>query len=158
MGSGRTKAEAGAALALARRGLARRHHAEAELEAKLRDRGVSAEATATALARLRELGYLDDREFARSLVTERSRRRGPALIAAELAARGIAPELATEVLAEVGRDRQMETARRLVARRRGRRARDLAAWLLQQGFPPDVVQEVLGEGALDPFPDESGPA
>jgi regulatory protein len=156
--SGRTRTEAETALSLALRWLARRQHAEAELEGKLRGRGISAGTIASTLARLRELGYLDDREFARALVAERSRRRGPALIASELVSRGIAPELAAEVLAEIGGDRQMETARRLLARRPGRTPRDLAAWLLRQGFPREIVQEVMGEGVLDPFSDQGGSA
>ncbi|HZV51321.1 MAG TPA: regulatory protein RecX [Candidatus Dormibacteraeota bacterium] len=140
------------------RWLAQRQHAEAELERKLRRRGVSPETATVVRARLRELGYLDDREFARSLVAHRSRRRGPALIAAELAARGIDPRLAAEAVAEVERDRQLDAARRLVVRRPDRSPRDLAAWLTRRGFSMDVIREVVGEGALDPFPGEGGPA
>ena len=111
---------------------------------------------AATLGRLRELGYLDDREFARALVADRSRRRGPALIAAELSARGVDRELVREVLAELGRDEQLAAARRLAARHPGRPARELAARLARRGFASDVIREVVGEGAPDPFPE--GPA
>src|SRR5439155_8253903 len=124
----------------------RRPHSEAELRRKLAYRGCGPDDVELAVARMRALGYLDDAAFARSLVAWRARRRGPALIAAELASRGVSRELAQAAVAELEREDQLAAAGRLV---RGGRddPRQAAARLRRSGFAPDVIRAVLG---LDP--------
>nr|HRC86057.1 RecX family transcriptional regulator [Thermoanaerobaculia bacterium] len=56
--------------------LARRAHFERELERKLDTRGYPKSEVAAALARLKELGFLDDFNASRELVESRLRRGG----------------------------------------------------------------------------------
>jgi regulatory protein len=123
--------------------LGQRPHGEVELRRKLARRSCPPEEIDRAMARVRRLGYLDDEAFARALVAHRSRGRGPALIAAELAARGVSRELAGEALAAVTAADQVAAARRLAA---GAAAdpRRVAARLQRRGFAPEVVRAALG--------------
>jgi regulatory protein len=69
--------------------LARRAHSRLELHQKLRRRGHDVDEVEAALARLAELGHVDDAAFASGLVRRRSTVRGPRALAGELSARGI---------------------------------------------------------------------
>jgi regulatory protein len=121
--------------------LAQRPHTEAELRRKLARRGCEPDEVDGAVAALNELGYLDEEAFARALVSRRSRNRGPVLIAAELAAKGVSREVASNAVAELHRDELLAAARRLVAR--GGDERLLAARLQRRGFPTEVIRQAL---------------
>jgi len=120
-----------------------RAHGEAELRQKLLRRGCDPDDVDSAVGRLREQGYLDDRAFAQGLVAYRSATRGSALIAAELAARGIDRDLAKAALGELDRQRQLEVAARFVERSAGLDPRRLAARLQRRGFTVEVIREVV---------------
>ena len=120
-----------------------RAHSEAELRRKLLRRGCPEEEVETALRRLRGQGYLDDEAFARALVARRSAERGPRVIAAELAAKGVDRHLAAAALGEVDRERQLEAARRLAARSPALDPRRLAARMHRRGLAVDVIREAL---------------
>jgi regulatory protein len=137
------------AFATALRLLSGRPHGERELRHKLGRRGCPPEEVERALARARELGYLDDAAFATGLAARRARTRGPALIAAELAARGVQREVARSAVAGLPRQDLVAAARRLADRsaRSGADRRTAAARLLRRGFPADVVREALGPDA-----------
>jgi regulatory protein len=126
-----------------------RAHSELELRRKLLRRSCPPDDVDRALARARGLGYLDDAAFARGLTAQRSRSRGPALIAAELAARGVDREVARAAVGSVDRGELVAAARRLAARGANRSAdqRAIAGRLLRRGFPGDVVREALGPEA-----------
>jgi regulatory protein len=123
--------------------LAQRQHSQAELRQKLARRGCEPAEVDTALRRLAELGYLDDGAYASALVARRARSRGPAAIAAELAARGVARATAAAAVAELDRDEMLRAARRLVAASAGVDPTRLAGRLQRRGFPADVVRAVL---------------
>ncbi len=95
------------------------------------------------MTQARQLGYLDDAAFAQVLVGHRSRSRGPAVIAAELAAKGIDRELARDALGRVDRGAQVAAARKLAARAGMEDRQRMAARLTRRGFPPEVVREAL---------------
>lgn len=101
------------------------------------------------MSRARGLGYLDDAKFAHALVTHRSRTRGPAIVAAELATKGIDREVAQDALRAVDRAAQVAAARRLAARSAHSDRRVVAARLLRRGFAYAVVRQAL-ELDLDP--------
>src|SRR5437762_13870930 len=84
------KPPAGPALDAGVRLLGRRAHSRVELRRKLGRRGYVVEEIASALARLVELGYVDDRSFADGYIRRRSGSLGPLALSAELAARGVA--------------------------------------------------------------------
>jgi regulatory protein len=128
---------------LAVRLLGLRPHSELELRQKLRRKGCGTAAIDDALARARRLGYLDDASFARALVAHRSRTRGPAVVAAELAAKGINRGLARDALGVVDHASQVEAARRLASRSSHADREVVAARLLRRGFATNVIREAL---------------
>jgi regulatory protein len=131
------------ARSIALRLLATRPHATGELRQKLRQRRLPRAEIEEALARMEELGYLDDLAFARALVARRAGSRGPALIARELAAKGISRELAQVALQGLDRKDQVATAT-LVARAGGDAdPRRTAARLHRRGFSPDVIARAM---------------
>ena len=123
------------------------------LERRLLQRGFSRRATAAAVERCRALGYIDDAALATSVV-ERHRRagHGRARMLADLRARGVAGDAASEAVGAVAEDEQqsaIDAARRLLDRelRRGefdeRGRRRVAAALQRRGFAGDVVVRAL---------------
>jgi SOS response regulatory protein OraA/RecX len=100
------------------------------------------------LGRLDELGYLDDLAFARALVARRSSSRGPALIAQELASKGIPRALAQEALSGLARSDQVASASLVGGSDRGLDPRRTAARLQRRGFSRQVIREALN-GQLD---------
>jgi len=129
--------------------LTRRAHSEAELRRKLVRRGCPADDVDRAVVRARGLGYLDDAAFARALAGERARTRGPALIARELAAKGVERAVVQEAVGAVRREDVVAAARRLAERaaEAGADRRLTASRLLRRGFPGDVIREALGRDA-----------
>ena len=141
--------------------LARRAHSKWELRRKLRMKGFGPEAVDTAMARLDELGYLDDSSFAKRLVQRRGALRGPRALSAELAARGIDRAEADSAVAEYDIKSQLISATRLVERLSARKAGisyremldSVGTKLLRRGFSAPVVREacrLVLSGAAQP--------
>jgi len=126
--------------------LAGRPHSAVELARKLRQRGHDGEEVEAAIGRLREVGYLDDRAFAESLVGWRSGSRGRRAMASELAARGVARDVALEVLGGLDPEAELKAARKLVARDLPNPAR-AAARLRRRGFSEDSIRSALRQTA-----------
>lgn len=119
-----------------------------ELRRKLGRRGYDETEVDAAVARLVELGYLDDRAFAESHVRRRSGSRGPLALAAELAARGVNREITGRALAGISPETQLSAAVDLVrraARKRPAGYKELldsaGTKLLRRGFSPTVARE-----------------
>jgi regulatory protein len=129
--------------------LANRAHSRTELRRKLARRGYEEEEVAGAVARLTELGYLDDASFASGHVRRRSSTRGPLALSAELSARGVDKQMADAALAGFDPEAQLAAATRLAARLAGDRPtagyRELlgsvGAKLLRRGFSMTVARE-----------------
>jgi regulatory protein len=150
-----------------------------EVRRHLTRAGYRAEMAERAVARLIELGMLDDASFARTWVEsrDRARPRSETALRRELALKGIDRELAAEVLGErrtgaatsgrgdgdeVGDGPDMTAAERLLSRRgsalarisdpRQRRQRAYSL-LARNGFDPDVCREATNRfltSAQDP--------
>jgi regulatory protein len=144
--------------------LARRAHSRIELRRKLRRRGYPLEEVEAAMARLVELGYLDDRSFASGLVRRRGAIRGPRALSAELAAKGVTREEADAAVAEFDPDAQLASATRLAGLLQARNPvggyREMldkvGPKLLRRGFSPTIVRAACRsvlEGALPPADD-----
>jgi regulatory protein len=134
--------------------LARRPHFRAELARKLLARGFEAGEVEAALARVAELGYLDDDGLATAYAAELAGRKGlgRARIGRELARRG-APEEAVERAAGA-LDEEAELARARAAAGRWARGRAadgaaLARHLDRKGFARHVIFRVLKEFAAE---------
>lgn len=108
-------ADAEAAYGLALRKLAHQPLPRALLEDRLRRAGYQDAAVKAAADRAAAQGYLNDHEYARSLVRRRSQVRGQALIAQELRAKGVDEAAAAEALG--GIDAQAEEQRALALAR-----------------------------------------
>lgn len=129
--------------------LARRAHSRVELRRKLARRGYDAEQVRGAMARLIELGYLNDASFAEGHVRRRSRSLGPLALSAELAERGVDRRIAGDALEGFDRPAQVAAAtllaQRLFAGKRPPGYRELlesvGAKLLRRGYSMGVARE-----------------
>jgi regulatory protein len=130
--------------------LARQPQSRAALRQRLLRLGYVEAAVDAALERAEGDGYLNDREYAASLVRRRTRGRGHALIAQELRAKGIDDLAAGPALAAVDPEVEAEQAlvlgRSLLATRRLTDAQALAAYLgprlARRGFSGGLVYRV----------------
>jgi regulatory protein len=134
-----------AAYAEAVKRLARQPQSRAGLAIRMARLGYAEEAVRGALERAEADGYLDDREFATSLVRRRSQGRGHALIAQELRAKGIEDPDAAAALAEVEpeTERALNLGRALLARRQPANPEEIRAIvgprLSRRGFSSGLV-------------------
>jgi len=143
------KPPAGPALDAGVRLLGRRAHSRVELRRKLGRRGYVEEEIDSALARLVELGYVDDRSFADGYIRRRSGSLGPLALSAELAARGVDRSVADLALTAVDFEAQLGSATRLAerlcARNRPPGYRELldsvGSKLLRRGFSLSIARE-----------------
>ena len=122
-----------------------------EVRDRLRRYGYGQETVEGVVGRLVELGYLDDKEFARTATRSKARRYGPRRVSADLRRSGVDAELAQNVVDEefAGRS-ELEEARSAAARRynRGRsdaEARRVYGFLVRRGYSSDVCAEVARE-------------
>ena len=121
-----------------------------ELRERLLRAGYAGETVSGVLARLGELGYLDDEDFARSVVRDKVRKRyGPRRIYGELRRAGVDEEVAQEVIEEefAGRS-QLEEARAAAQRRYNMeersdaQARRVHGFLMRRGYSAGVSAEI----------------
>lgn len=138
------------AFELAVAALGRKERTLAEMRALLSARGVGAEDAEAAIARLLELGELDDERFARRFAEDKRELRGwgPERIAAALAQRGVPAEAIEQVTAGWSPAGQIERAAALLAER-GQpldddRARSRAlAFLVRRGYESEVAYAAI---------------
>jgi regulatory protein len=112
-------------------------------------KGYPPEAVDTAIARLVELGYLNDSSFAKGLVQRRGALRGPRALSAELASKGIDRAEADAAVAGFDTAAQLVSATRLAERLYARKAgigyremlETIGTKLLRRGFSAPVVRE-----------------
>ena len=133
--------------------LAQRARTAAEVDRALEQAGVDAEARESALARLRQLGYISDREVARARADTRiGRGDAPRLLLRKLEAQGVEASEAREAAAEAAQGAgEEELALRALQRRlRGREPEDmrekqrLLRWLSANGHRPSAAAKALG--------------
>lgn len=127
----------------------------AQLAEALRKRDVPDEAAEAVLDRFSELGLINDEAFAEAWVDSRHHSRGLAkrALAAELRHRGVDSETVNEAVERLDPDQELETARRLVARKLSgtrhldpqARTRRLAGMLARKGYPPGLAFRVIRE-------------
>jgi regulatory protein len=145
-----------------------RAHSEKELRAKLHAGGFAVAVVEQVVQRCRELGYLNDRAFARqrARVLAISRLEGDRRIALDLRERGIDEELRRRVIAEVREELDEEQAAKRLLRKkiRGRpvsaltereKAR-LARGLMGKGFPTELILKTLKKTEEERFHGDDG--
>jgi regulatory protein len=147
--------EAQRAFIYALRTLTRRDHSEAELRRKLAGREFSAEVAERTIGRLKEAGYLDDRKYALNWAESAIRNgRGYGYrVRFELSRRGIAEDLASEVMAQVSAEfGETDTLKALVQKKfpgyvpssaDERQKRRMIGYLQRRGFSLTAILQVL---------------
>ncbi|MFL5278892.1 MAG: regulatory protein RecX [Myxococcales bacterium] len=132
--------------------LAARSRSEAELRRGLEKRGYASAEVEAAVARVRELGYLDDGEVARSRARSLlDRGASPRLAARRLEAQGVSTAQARSAVDEqAGEEGEAMWLERALARRLKGREVDGASRqrvfrsFVQKGFLPSAVARALG--------------
>ncbi|MEU7452773.1 recombination regulator RecX [Streptosporangium roseum] len=127
----------------------------AQLAEALRKREVPEAAAEAVLERFSEVGLIDDEAFAAAWVSSRHAGRGLArrALASELRHRGVDEDTVKEAVEQLDPEQEVETARRLVARKlsstRGLepavRTRRLAGMLARKGYGPGLAFRVVRE-------------
>lgn len=128
-----------------------RARSEGELSDRLGQKGFSAEVVASVLARLRELGLINDKSLARDLIeVQRRGGRGDHRIRRELIKRGVSGGEVTEAMAEHAEnesDRAWDCLQKRASRVKGldrdRAYRRLHGYLIRQGFGIDETSRAL---------------
>ena len=132
--------------------LAHRPRSEGEVRQRLRKGGYPEATIEQTLDKLRDWHYVDDSDFARRWIENRGahRPRGARLLAQELRAKGIDPEIMSEALDEIGIDELTDAL--TIARTRDRqlsglepavRERRLSGFLARRGYGYDVIRQTL---------------
>ena len=141
------------ALGYAHRAIARREQTVAQIRGLLERRGIEAATADAAVEELLATGLLDDARFARRFAGDKRdlEQWGSGRIATELDRRGIEPDQIAAVVAESGRQDELDTAKVLLERRlpqapRDDRERD-RAWrlLVRRGYEPELAYEAVHE-------------
>jgi regulatory protein len=145
--------------------LAYRPRSEREVRDRLRRGSYGPEAIDAVIARLHDWHYLDDTDFARRWVENRSthRPRGRRLLQQELRQKGIDAETVREVIAEADLD-EVAAAEDLARRRLDAtpaedpvaRRRRVSAFLARRGYGYDVIRIAL-ERAMGPSDEDAEP-
>jgi regulatory protein len=147
----RVAGERALAMARALNYLGYRARSEKEVRDRLRRYGYGEETVGSVVARLKELGYLDDEDFARLVAREKARGYGPRRVSAELRKSGVGADLARDAVEEeFARRSQLEDARSAAARRYNRggsdaEARRVYGFLVRRGYSAEVCAEVARE-------------
>ena len=131
--------------------LALRDHSETELRRKLKQKGYDEAGVEGILARLKELGYLDDARFARSFAESaiRNGRGYGARLKLELSRRGVAGSIIQGTLAELGEEfGEAQVLSRTIERRypgfdpqqaSEKEKRKVVAYLQRKGFTLSAI-------------------
>ena len=147
----RVAGERALAMARALNFLGYRARSEKEIRDRLRRYGFGEGILEGVIVRLKELGCLDDEEFARYVAREKARRYGPRRIAAELRKSGVDAELTREVVdLEFAQRSEIEEARSIAAQRYNMGGSDadvrrVYGFLVRRGYSSEVCAAVARE-------------
>jgi regulatory protein len=125
-----------------------RARSEREVCDRLRRYGYGEETIGGVIGRLKELGYLDDAEFARLAAREKARKYGPRRVSVELRRSGVDGEIAREAVEEEFAERsELEAAFSAASRRYNMGGSDaevrrVYGFLMRRGYSAEVCAEV----------------
>ena len=146
--------------------LGNRPRSVSEIRRHLRGKRYDDEAVDGAIDKLRAQRYVDDLDFAKYWVEQRSRFRpkGDRALVSELTSKGVARETIDAALGEMPVESETDRARRAIVRQIRRwqslaapeRKRKIHAFLAARGFGYDVIDEVIArpDGDLEPSSQE----
>ena len=131
----------------------------AEISRHLRGKGYEGEAIDAALDRLRAQRYVNDLDFAKYWIEQRSRFRpkGDRALVSELTNKGVSRETLELAMGEGPAESEADRARRALSRSLTRwqtledaeRRRKIHAFLAARGFDYDVIEEVIARPASE---------
>ena len=131
--------------------LSYRARSEAEVRERLGRNGYAEKTVEGVVVRLKELGYLDDEEFARLKVREKARKYGSRRVSTELRQSGVDEELTRSVVeeefagrSEVGEARSAAT-RRYNGHGSDAEARRVYGFLVRRGYSAEACAQVARE-------------
>lgn len=129
-----------------------RARSEGELRGRLVLHGHCEEVVEAVVVRLGELGYLDDKEFARGMANQKAHKYGPRRVSLELRRVGVDAATAEEAVGEAFRDHSEEEAAREAAARRYNTversdavSRRVYGFLTRRGYSAQVCADVARE-------------
>ena len=137
--------------------LGRRQHSSSELRRKLWNKDYEQKLIDEVIEDLQKKGYLDDKEFIRAFVAEKTKTKNWSVkrIKGELFKRGVASKLIDEMLSEQPTESDLESAMKLakkkyeVLMKRKLEPKDLrnklSAHLFSKGFEYDLIKEVCNK-------------
>ncbi|MYL35277.1 recombination regulator RecX [Pontibacillus yanchengensis] len=144
--------------------LSYRMRSEKEIRTYLWEKEVDEEKIEYVVNRLKQEGYLNDKEFAEALVRTRMQTssKGPMLVKKELIEKGLTANMAEDALVHYPYDVQLDKAMKWVQknlRLDGRKSykeqlQKVQQTLMQKGFPKDVIQEAVQEQQASAEKDE----
>ncbi len=121
-----------------------REHSEREIYKKLRRRGFEKDKIEELIKRLRNADIINDEKFAFSYARWRRKKLyGRIKIMAELISKGIEREIAERAIGEATREIGEEEAARTLAGKKNKKGEKLFRFLVQRGFPIEVVKEIV---------------
>ncbi|WP_022834966.1 regulatory protein RecX [Salisaeta longa] len=140
--------------------LAHKPRTEAEVRRKLQRKDYPDDIIADVVARLHELGYLDDHAYARDYIHNRfrSKRYGPLRIERELRKRGVDRTIVEQAVADFFADHStLDAARHHASKRWGRltdddprrRQQKMYRYLKRRGFRSDTIRRVVDDLKAD---------
>ncbi|CAN5515289.1 RecX family transcriptional regulator [soil metagenome] len=123
-----------------------------EIRDRLNRHGYVEEAIELVIARLQEIGYLDDEEYARNLAREKSRKYGPRRVYGDLRKSGLDEASAWRMVEEefAGRSEAAEAFEAAARRYNSQegsvaQARRVYGFLMRRGYSAEVCAGVAGE-------------
>ena len=127
-----------------------RQRSEKEISDYLKKKGCLPMTVSRVKERLRELGYLNDREFARAYVAENKRVYGTIRLKTELMKRGVSRDIIDETLEADDRSEEVKEIAKKLWKTCGGEKRKLKEKLYRKGCMSDEIYE-----ALDSLDDEA---
>jgi regulatory protein len=99
------------------------------------------------IARMRELGYVDDGKFAEWWVAQRTdfKPKGNNYIKMELKAKGVSEVVISSILSSRGSESLVEAAKRAVGRKQFKTPQQFYNFLARRGFDADTISRVKYE-------------
>ena len=139
--------------------LGNRPRSVSEIRRHLHSKRYDDEAIDGAIDKLRAQRYVDDLDFAKYWVEQRSRFRpkGDRALMSELTSKGVARETIQAALGDMPAESESDRARRAIGRQLRRwesleapeRKRKIHAFLAARGFGYDVIDEVIARPSVD---------
>lgn len=148
----RLAGERGLAMSRAFNYLGYRARSVGEVRGRLLRYGYGEQTVEEVVERMKDLGYLDDRQFARSVAGERSGKYGPRKVLEDLRRSGVDEDLAREAVEEEFSELSEFEAARAAAERRYNTgegsdalARRVHGFLARRGYSPGICTKVARE-------------